>query len=58
MTPTASHYLVRELIGDACETYALDSMQEALELRDACAETPGVVATAFAVLTDDSEVML
>ncbi len=54
---TASHYLVREIVGDSCEVYALDTMQEALELRDACA-ADGNVSTAFVVFADGSEVML
>ena len=55
---TASHYLVREVVAGTCETYALDTMQEALELRDICADTPDTLATAFVVFTDGFEEML
>jgi hypothetical protein len=55
---TASHYLVREFAnygGQRSVSYPLDTMQDALEMRDMFTHTDGTVTIAYVVFTDGTE---
>jgi hypothetical protein len=57
-TRTASHYLVREFAsygGQRSVSYAIESMQDALEMRDMFEHTDGTVTIAYVVFEDGTE---